>query len=146
MKNVNLLLIIVSMMIVAACKSGGGPDHKANVPLKNTRWVIETLNGDKVELPKEDREIFIVFQSNEPRFHGMAGCNNIGGAYELEGKSSLKFGKMMSTMMFCEHMQIEDALTSALEMIDSYKIEGQTLHLIAAGKTVISFKEAPMVE
>ncbi len=69
----------------------------------------------------------------ESRVAGSGGCNAIGAGFTLDG-NTISFGPVMSTMMACAEdvMQQEFAFTQALEQIETFTIEGDTLTLSSA--------------
>ena len=59
---------------------------------------------------------------------GNASCNQYGGSYDLDG-SSITFGPLFSTEMFCGDpgvMDQEAAYLTALESVDGWAIDGET--------------------
>ena len=57
------------------------------------------------------------------------GCNNLGFAYNLIENNKISFSQGMSTRMFCQDNQIEISFLNAVQLINSYKIEGHKLYL-----------------
>src|SRR5665809_106026 len=107
-----LLLALPFALIAAACGSGGdekptdyaqqlaeiaGPDGTMNTPITIPTLVFEV---DAVS--------------------GNASCNRYSGAYEIDG-SSISFGQLISTQMFCSEpgvMEQEAAYLAALASVD----------------------------
>lgn len=74
---------------------------------------------------------------------GNASCNQYFGSYEIDG-SSLTFGPLASTEMFCGEpgvMDQETAYLAALASVDTWSIDGETL-ILSSGDTEVLRYEA----
>lgn len=89
-------------------------------------WIISALNGKAVK--KMDKTPFLVFNIEEKRVHGNAGCNIINGGFSQEEgeEASLKFSQMISTMMACPDMEVESQVLKALGEVRSFKMDRGT--------------------
>jgi copper homeostasis protein (lipoprotein) len=112
-----------------------------NHEIETTRWVPATLGSAPVTLGQQQREPFIVFQTNEHRVTGFAGCNQLSGTYQLNGEQ-LKFSQTAATRMACaQGMDIEQRLLKALEATATWRIDGDRLQLRdSQGDVVANFK------
>lgn len=92
--------------------------------LEGPRWNLVELMGKPVPPATEPRgEAYIVFDAQEKRAFGNAGCNRFFAGYELdEAAGRLRFSKAGSTMMACPDMSVEDAFHKALVQVDNYSI------------------------
>ncbi|MCW5899835.1 MAG: copper resistance protein NlpE N-terminal domain-containing protein [Flavobacteriales bacterium] len=92
--------------------------------LEGTHWNLVELMGKPVPPPAEPRQqAHIVFDAQEKRAFGHAGCNRFFAGYELdEAAGRLRFSKAGSTMMACPDMSVEDAFLKALAQVDNYSI------------------------
>jgi heat shock protein HslJ len=113
--------------------------------LENTYWVLTELNGKPVEPAKEGSKAnYIYFNSEKKRVGVSGGCNVMGGGYELMEGNRIKFGNMMSTMMACPDMSIEDGLKKMTEMVDNYAILDDNLSFAKARMAPVArFKAMP---
>ena len=99
------------------------------IALKNSKWKLIKLYGKEVGNTNKEKPMGITF-SSDGRMSAFAGCNSMGGSYTLdESKNTIKFSKIMSTMMACEDMNTEKELAKILEMADNYNFDGKTLKL-----------------
>ena len=67
---------------------------------------------------------------------GNASCNRYFGGYEIDG-SSITFGQLASTQMFCGEpgvMEQEAAYLAALATVDAWSMDGETLTLSSGGR------------
>lgn len=106
-------------------------DKKADAPFQGTKWRLTHLKGVKVEKPAPKAEDYFLQLDGKGRFSAFAGCNRMGGGYELKAEGQVKFGQMMSTMMACDNMETEQAFAKVLEGAGSYRITGRTMTLHA---------------
>ena len=96
--------------------------------LEGTYWVLTELQGKAVTPPAAGQKpYFIYFSKNKSRVSLSGGCNVMGGRYELMEGNRIKFGNMMSTMMACPDMTVEEALRKMPESVDNYAILGGEL-------------------
>ncbi len=106
-------------------------------PLENTYWVLVEINGNAIV--RNDVKLFIQLNPDLKRVTGFAGCNQIGGDYELNGKK-LSF-KTSSTRMFCENkMEIESAFLQALNEVNGFSITEHDLSLMHEKNVLLKFQ------
>lgn len=95
----------------------------AKPALEGTHWNLVELMGKPVPPAEPRQQAHIVFDAQEKRAFGNAGCNRFFAGYELdEAAGRLRFGKAGSTMMACPDMSVEDAFHKALAQVDNYSI------------------------
>ncbi len=137
----NLLTIGLAGLCLVACnvnkattKAVAAPDEaSANKSFEGTYWMLAELNGQPVTAPKEgEKPSYIYFDAAKKRVSVSGGCNIMGGSYELSEGNRIKFGQMMSTMMACPDMSLEDGLKKMAEMVDNYAIQGDNLSFAKA--------------
>ena len=128
----------VSVMVsrVAAGRNAKGSS------ITGTRWFFKKLYGEDAGTGAGGDAAHITLQGAEPRVSGFAGCNQISGAYEIEG-NALSFSKMAMTMRACpEGMDLEREVAKALEATKSYQLSGSMLRLMANDGAIIAELEA----
>lgn len=96
--------------------------------LRNTRWVLRTLNSQSVAVPSNG-EVYLLLRNDEQQAEGNGGCNRFRGSFEQAADGQLKFGPLMSTKMACPELQTESSFMSALQSARTYQISGDTLRL-----------------
>jgi|SRR5690606_24688592 len=107
--------------------------EKANAELLDKKWKLTKLMGQSVsELDASAQKVFIIFESQDHRLGGNSGCNSFGGTYTLKEGNRFETSQLMSTMMACENMDIEDQFMGALQKSDTYIINGNTLQITKA--------------
>src|SRR5688572_3158558 len=123
----------ISISLISACSSpkktaASKPveSAKSNAGITNTYWKLSTMNGKKVETPDNAKEVHIKFTLQENRLQGYAGCNGLGGSYELTGANGIKI-RAITTKMYCDRMDVENYLTNAITKANTYKIDGEKL-------------------
>ncbi len=132
-------VIAVSLFTATSCAMfRKNSDTVSQSPLTGTVWVLQSINGFQMEAEIQ-KTPSLSFSDTALRVGGNGGCNGFGGDYTLKGKQ-IKFGRMLSTMMYCEHgSQTEKAYLAALGKVDAYKIEGDKLYLLSGETTMLEF-------
>lgn len=84
------------------------------------RWVITEAMGMAIPEGME-KTPFLEFDTKAQRMHGNAGCNIINGGYKTDEKNaaSISFSQVISTMMACPDMKIEQTILQALNSVKS---------------------------
>ena len=131
-----LILLFIALGGIGSCDSS-----KEAAKLKDVKWVLETLNGEKVKLAEGGNGMFIQFDLAEGRVNGRAACNRFFGNFELDG-TQLKFSPMGATRMACPDLQKENEFFRMLDQVDEYSIKENTLSFLSKGKIVATFQKA----
>ena len=109
--------------------------------LKDAKWELKTLNGEKVELTESKDDMFIQFDIAEKRVNGRAACNRFFGQFELDDLK-LKFSPVGATRMTCPDLQKETDFFEMLEKVDSFRLKDDVLSFLSKGEVVATFKKA----
>lgn len=127
-----ILIAILLLLTLAACAGGGSASVVGT-------WSLVSYGPPSALLPAApDVETSIEF-NDKGEVLGNVGCNGFGGEYEVEG-DALKFGPIMSTLMFCEGPvgEQETATLNVLQESASFELDGDTLTITSAdGSSVI---------
>ncbi len=83
---------------------------------KTWTWIQTTYPTGTAYIPKQKNKFKLTF--SDKTFSVVTDCNGIGGEYTVN-KKSIKFDKMMSTMMYCEGSQ-ESEFSKMLSEVVSY--------------------------
>lgn len=97
------------------------------IPIENKKWQLVELNGRAVKGTAQTH--YLTFDSNTKRLSAMAGCNTMGGVYDIKNETQLVVKQMLSTSMACENMQDEMAFAQVLSSVDHFSIAGNQLSL-----------------
>ena len=97
--------------------------------LANTEWELVELMGKPVEQKVPSPKTLGLKFNNDGRVSGFVGCNSVGGTYELMEGSRIKFSQLISTMMACEDMELENEYKKILETVDNYNLSDTALVL-----------------
>ena len=116
-------------------------------PLAGTEWEVTGYNNGKggVVSVVTGSELSALFGA-DGRLAGSAGCNNYNAAYEVDDASAVEgdisIGPAASTRMMCAEpegiMEQEALYLAALEMAETYKIEGDRLQLRTAEGALVA--------
>lgn len=127
----SLIFSLAGFFLISSCsnnKPTNLPGFGENKPLEGTYWMLTELNGQPVAAPKDGgKPSFIYFNAERKRVAASGGCNVLGGSYELIDGNRIKFGQIMSTMMACPDMTIEEGLKKMTELVDNYAIQEDNL-------------------
>lgn len=109
----------------------------AAAAFEGAEWKLVEVSGAPVSPLAGEKQPHIMFDPEQKKATGFAGCNNFFGGYEIDG-ASLKFGPVGSTRMACPDLQLslETEFLKALEKTDGWKIEGSVLFLLSGSKVL----------
>ena len=121
----NILYSILIVFILSACSPGKGASLQG-------QWKLVSYGSVPNQTPAvADVDTMIEFDS-EGSMYGNVGCNGFRGAYSVEG-DTLKFGPVMSTMMFCEKVAEQEAGTLAvLNNVTVFVIDDNTMTITSS--------------
>ncbi len=146
----SLVAAVLILAVLSACAARTGPDTaatpaegaKVNPALENTYWKLIQLGGNTQLVGKDKQEPHITLRPDQKRVAGTGGCNQLMGAYTLEGER-LTFGKLAGTMMACaEGMEQEQAFANALQRTTRWRIVAGKLELLDDSGAVLTRFEA----
>ena len=124
--------IVAFCIIMGACKSSSGSAGKQPESITEKYWKLVEINGKQVVLDESSKGAFIILKNEDNRVNGSGGCNTFNGTYQLdEAALRIRFSQMVSTMMACLNMEVENELMRVLEMADNYAMspDGKNLFL-----------------
>jgi putative lipoprotein len=112
--------------------------------LEGVEWVLQTLGGAPAGMGAGGRAAFLVFDAQEGRVAGFAGCNRFTGGYSREGSatdgSPLTLGPLGATMMACpEGMELERQFLQMLEQVSAFRLEAGNLVLVGEAGVLATF-------
>jgi heat shock protein HslJ len=135
MKSLKYPTLMLCFLSLASCSifkksstSQTDNNMKSNV-ITDRKWKLVELAGKPVADKINGKEPFILLQKSDNRYSASGGCNGLGGTFTLLEHGRIKFSQGMSTMMACEHMEIENGLNKALVTADNYSLSGDNLSL-----------------
>ena len=109
--------------------------------LKGTYWRLATLSGVAITRYPNQPEPHLILQA-DGRTAGSDGCNRFFGAYSLSG-DGLSFSQGGTSLMACPEGVAQAAgYMGALRMTRAYRLQGNTLEVMAGGKTLATFEAA----
>lgn len=101
---------------------------KVKNPLKNTKWKLIELDGEKMS-PENELKLFLAFEA-DGKFYASGGCNSIFGSYFLTNKNGVQFAQIVSSEKECLFDHYDQALINALNATQLYlKTQENQLHL-----------------
>ncbi|WP_435137708.1 META domain-containing protein [Formosa sp. A9] len=104
-------------------------------------WILETLNGIKVETEDFNTERpNMEINTTENTFAGFAGCNAMRGAIFSE-QSKLRFTNVITTRKMCLPTNKEQEFLKALQASTHFKIENNRLYLSNPSTETLVFKK-----
>lgn len=108
-------------------------------PLLGTRWVLSRVNGEAVTFTDTQPTAYLRLVTENNAVEGSSGCNRMAGTFSLEG-DKLNLGALAMTMMACvDGMETERAFTQALDRMNRYEIDGDTLYGFADDELLLEF-------
>lgn len=126
--------------LTAAASLAAEPAPAVNVPLHDTHWKLQALDGAAASAPGRRAELTL--HTSPQHLSGFGGCNRLTGRYTQRG-TELALSALGSTRMVCSavQMQQEQRLIQVLGEIDAYRIEGRVLSLMQGDTVRITFQK-----
>lgn len=137
----------LTLTLMVGCRRADSAAESAapEAGLLNSEWLLVALNDQPVELENEERRPHFTLQAEENRMTGYTGCNQMFGAYVING-DLLSFDRIGATKMACmDAMDLERDFLKAIEATASYYMAGRELELFDAdGTNVARFITRPV--
>lgn len=139
--------LLLSVLLLGACANPVPPttpagEAKSTAQLLNTYWKLTQLGELVITTPQDAREMHFVMHAENQRVTGFSGCNQMMGAYVLDG-SALRFERMGGTMMACvSNMDLEPRFLGMFGQVVSWDIQGETLQLLDANRKPLATFES----
>ncbi|MEE4176618.1 MAG: copper resistance protein NlpE N-terminal domain-containing protein [Bacteroides sp.] len=112
---------------------------KVTESLSGRTWRLIEVKGTPFEMKDAYFHIpILIFNEEEGRFAGNAGCNNLMGSYELNDSNGIRMSEVASTLMACPDMELEQTFLELVKSVETYQLGWDTLSL--SGK-----KDAPLL-
>ncbi len=137
MKLITLTILLISLN---ACNSSKKSVEQNKVVQQNEQQTMltGTYHINLVEgLSKITSNVEISFNEKDHTVSGFSGCNRFSGTYKVAAES-LSLGPLATTRKMCPNMQEENAVLEALQQVDSYRMENETLTLQKGEKTLVT--------
>lgn len=158
MKNIarlsSVLTMVISFALFISCnnEADSGQDKKEstiemtkiNSAFINTTWLLETIDGNKVDYPADYKQNYIIFTGEAEGFkvNGFSGCNNFLGSYDVGDHNEIGMNGLASTKMMCPFADLESKYLDVLGKVNKYEIEGFYMIFYDGDKKLATFKDA----
>ena len=131
--------IIIAAMLFSCIKTDRENVRPVVTGIEGPEWQLVEVGDTLVSPLAGNQRPFIKFDDAKKEAMGYGGCNNFFGGYQLHG-SSLKFGPVGATRMFCEGEagEVELRFMQALDKTRSWEIRNGTL-LLKDGEVLARF-------
>jgi heat shock protein HslJ len=143
-QTILVLVVLVLVSLVGACKAGGKPTQP---DLVGTQWTLTSLGGGSLI---EDTEITLYFE--ETHLGGAMTCNGYGGRrdsgkYAAKGDGTLTILQLAVTVQLCSSpegiMEQEAAYIEAFHNATTYRVIDERLEIAdASGKVMLVYTRA----
>ena len=110
-----LLIGIVSVMLLAACRSAATPTPSNTITDIVWRWESVTDQSTDVKTVVPDPKNYTITFNTDGTFEGKADCNNISGTYTQTNGFSITVGP--STLAYCGDTSMDQQYISLLNSI-----------------------------
>lgn len=122
--------LFIGLFVLVACsfvqKNNAEKHHL------HRKWMLVEYKGfTKEELTKQNAYIDLSKNSeNKNQYGAKMGCNKMFFSAEFKDENLVKFSQIGSTLMYCDgKMQLEEAFSKDLPLMNQYEIEGHFLSL-----------------
>ncbi len=134
------LAILLFVLLISCIKRESVGTGAAVIGIEGPKWRLVEVSDAPVSPQPGERRPFIIFNATNKQASGFAGCNNFFGSYELDG-SSLKFGPVGATRMFCEGAtgEVEMRFMESLEQTRTWELRDGALLLLDGSRVLARF-------
>lgn len=133
-----LLLAAFMALIITSCRSTGTASPTALLTSGNCQ--LESINGKKADAAAFKNGLPTANFSIDNKITGNSGCNQYGGAYNINEEDGINISEMFSTKMFCDGVTGEALYLDALTKVNVAKIDKDKLVLLKDVDEVLVFK------
>lgn len=141
MKQGILLAMVALSLVVWSC---AGKKHSAGAvefsKISGQKWQLVELNDQAVSGELNGKMPYLEFLPEDTRYVATGGCNTLNGQYVLKGEGKIEFKPGITTMMACEDMETDRALTAVFANSDRFELIDGVLSLSKGGKPLARFK------
>jgi heat shock protein HslJ/uncharacterized lipoprotein NlpE involved in copper resistance len=128
--------VLTKMTEAQAIKADGEVEKKLPQIITGINWKLSEING-KTVAQQNGKDYFITF-NDDNNFGAFAGCNRITGKYEFKDSHARMF-HIISTMMACPDMKLEDEFKKALESTDNFVVNEKVLQFRKGAVNILKF-------
>lgn len=134
------------MFVAGFCLGAQAQTTKKDAPLTDSvKKIINSRQFKMMSVADGDSFIsvistrsYIQFNLDSMNITGSDGCNGFFGKIVSIGKSSVKFGPTMGTMMFCEAVNNTDnKIKAALQLVNRYELKGNAILRLYEGEKLL---------
>ena len=110
---------------------GEADPARMTLSMQTWTWVSTLYNNDTIIAPKKAKSFTLTFKK-DGSFSATTDCNSMSGTYSTTKDNKISFGKIASTMMYCDGSQ-EGEFAKMLQEVQSY-------HFTSKGELIFDFK------
>ncbi|WP_285828942.1 MULTISPECIES: META domain-containing protein [Bacteroides] len=115
----NRKIFFIAMVGITLLTSCQVTRHATSSSMIEGEWNITEVNGSAINAHPSP---YIGFNTQENCVYGNSGCNKIAGSFDFKGKNGqIELGQMLSTMMACPNMELEQSILQALNSVECIK-------------------------
>lgn len=101
-------------------------------------WHVSYMKDYDLKKIVKESLPYINFQLDKKQLKGHLGCNSFGASYTIQN-SNIIIEKMISTMMACPELIIEQKFSQALQNTTRFSLDGNTLNFFNQDSLLLSF-------
>lgn len=117
-------IAMAGAILLASC-------HTTSSSMIEGEWNITDVNDSVVKVFPSP---YIGFNTQENLVYGNSGCNQIVGSFDLQGKKGqIELGHILSTLMSCPNMELEQSILQALDSVERINFLDEE-HLVLCDK------------
>ncbi|MGO1595537.1 MAG: META domain-containing protein [Sphingobacterium sp.] len=138
MKQGILLAFFALSLAMLSC-AGNKHSTGANFSkIADQKWQLVELNGQPVSGELNGKMPYLEFLTEDTRYVATGGCNTLNGTYSLTGRNKILFEPGITTMMACDDMETDRALTAVFANSNRFELVDDRLTLSKGGGEVLA--------
>lgn len=139
-QGISLAIFALSMIVLSCAGNRHSTGAVEFSEIADQKWQLIELNAEAVSGKVNGKVPYLEFRAEEQRYVATGGCNTLHGEYTLKGKGGITFAPGITTMMACEDMETDRALTAVFAESDRFELLEGILTLSKSGKVLGRFK------
>lgn len=136
-KSVFAVILSVFLISCSTMSSSVGSFEEAERIITTSTWLLQDENGTVVSYNGQEVSLSF-YKADGIKAFGFGGCNQYSTNVNLTPEK-MEFGEILSTMMACPEMEVEEAFTDLLTLVDNYEINGRELKLYQGKILLMNF-------
>lgn len=140
-KRITLIFTLICAATLAGC-NGAAPQDVPDAELVGTLWTLESIKvpGEPIFISGSPPATAVIRFAEDSKLEGGAFCNTYGASYQITDDGEINIEVTFRTKILCSLSAKEEHYYQALDLANSYDIEGNVITLYYGSISVLKFR------